>query len=241
MTALTRLALRRVPLNPTTSALPRPLCALKMAQAASMGPPLSPRETRRSGRRSAPSASASASKSPDSDQPPRDKAPSSRSVPASNPNRNRKPKQEEYEDSIDERKQYPPALAASGSGSNNANNKAKRKPKEKDKAPGAADVESASLDGQGQDPPEEDEEEQGITRCVCGSAGKFDPSSFLYPRSCPDQRMIPMLVNSWSNAKHAKCGSMGYAWVFNLKTKSTTMTTIVNCASRRCTPTFSSP
>ena len=100
-----------------------------------MGPPLSPRETRRSGRRSAPSASASTSKSPDSDQPPR------------------------------------PKDASRGPSS-----KAKRKTKDKDKERekqesnvNSGDQGLACVENQVKDPPEE--EEQGVTRCVCGSAG----------------------------------------------------------------------
>lgn len=149
-----------------------------MAQAAAMGPPLSPRETRRSGRRSAPSASASASKSPDSDQPPRDKAASSRGSHSSATIRNsRKPKLEEWEEALDG--PYPPSTGVSASGSNNGNNKAKRKTKDKDKGKaftgnGVEDVDTASADGQAPDLPEE-EEEQGITRCVCGSAGESTP------------------------------------------------------------------
>ncbi|PPQ67268.1 hypothetical protein CVT25_005852 [Psilocybe cyanescens] len=159
-----------------------------MAQAAAMGPPLSPRETRRSGRRSAPSASASASKSPDSDQPPRDKATSSRGSHSSTSIRNsRKLKLEEYEDVIEDRKQYPASTGASASGSNNGNNKAKRKTKDKDKdktflGNGGEDVDTASVDGQTQDPPEE-EEEQGITRCVCGSA-EDDPDAGEFMVQC---------------------------------------------------------
>ncbi|KAH9485419.1 Putative histone deacetylase complex subunit cti6 [Psilocybe cubensis] len=157
-----------------------------MAQASSMGPPLSPRETRRSGRRSAPSASASASKSPDSDQPPRDKVASSRGSQSSATIRNtRKLKLEEWEDAIDV--PYPPSAGASASGSNNGSNKAKRKAKDKDKSKtftsnSAEDVETASVDGQAQDLPEE-EEEQGITRCVCGSA-EDDPDAGEFMVQC---------------------------------------------------------
>ena len=142
---------------------------------ATMGPPLSPRETRRSGRRSAPSVSASTSKSPDSDQP-RQKDNSSR-VPSSSTGsggRNKRLKQEDYEEPPEERRNYP---ASSGASSvSNSTSKAKRKAKDKDKEkdkqepntnPGDQDV--LSVENQPQDPQEE--EEQGITRCVCGSAG----------------------------------------------------------------------
>ncbi|KDR75860.1 hypothetical protein GALMADRAFT_226507 [Galerina marginata CBS 339.88] len=170
-----------------------------MAQAATMGPPLSPRETRRSGRRSAPSVSASASKSPDSDQPPRDKGPSSRVTSSSSSNnRNKKLKQEEYEETIEDRKHHSAGPSVS-SGSNNGNTvnnninntKTKRKGKEKDKdkdkdkesnTATLGDAEVASTDGQAQEPPDE-EEEESITRCVCGSA-EDDPDAGEFMVQC---------------------------------------------------------
>ncbi|KAF8973232.1 hypothetical protein BDZ97DRAFT_1780242 [Flammula alnicola] len=157
-----------------------------MAQTATMGPPLSPRETRRSGRRSAPSVSASASKSPDSDQPSREKASSSRTTSSSTNNRNKKLKQEDYDDAVEDRKQHGGASAASSGSNNGSNNsKAKRKAKDKDKQPNSAnhgDADAASVDGQAQDAQEE-EEEQGITRCVCGSA-EDDPDAGEFMVQC---------------------------------------------------------
>ena len=140
-----------------------------------MGPPLSPRETRRSGRRSAPSVSASTSKSPDSDQPPRQKDTSrGPSSSTGSGGRNKRLKQEDYEEPPDERKNFP-ASSASSSVSNSIS-KAKRKVKDKDKEKdkqesnvNSGDQDVPSVENQVQDPPEE--EEQGITRCVCGSAG----------------------------------------------------------------------
>jgi hypothetical protein len=142
---------------------------------ATMGPPLSPRETRRSGRRSAPSVSASASKSPDSDQPPRTKDTSSRGPSSSTGSggRNKRLKQEDYEEPPDDRKNYPASsVASSVSNSGKAKRRAKDRDKEKDKPESnvnSGDQDLASVENQVQDPPEE--EEQGITRCVCGSAG----------------------------------------------------------------------
>ena len=145
---------------------------------ATMGPPLSPRETRRSGRRSAPSVSASTSKSPDSDQPPRQKETSSRGPSSSTGSggRNKRLKQEDYEEPTEERKNFPASSAASSV--SNSTSKAKRKAKDKDKEKdkdkqesivNSGDQDVPSVENQVQDPPEE--EEQGITRCVCGSAG----------------------------------------------------------------------
>jgi len=149
-----------------------------MAQAATMGPPLSPRETRRSGRRSAPSASTSTSKSPQPESVPQPKEkPSRPSLTTSNSNgRNRRLKQEDLEDSVGE-----PKSASNGSGARhaNANGRTKRKGKEKEKQPTTVDIVSESPVSKAKsvvsneevpaEPPEE--EEQGITRCVCGSAG----------------------------------------------------------------------
>ena len=152
------------------------LLSQQTLEMATMGPPLSPRETRRSGRRSAPSVSASTSKSPDSDQPPRQKDSSSR-VPSSSTGsvgRNKRLKQEDYEESPEDRRNYPTSSTASSV--SNSNRKAKRRTKDKDKEKdkqesnaNSGDQDAVSVENQGQDPPEE--EEQGITRCICGSAG----------------------------------------------------------------------
>ncbi|KAG9316655.1 hypothetical protein JVU11DRAFT_2709 [Chiua virens] len=147
-----------------------------MAQAATMGPPLSPRETRRSGRRSAPSASASTSKSPDSPAPepaPRTKDPSARSVPPNNNQngRTKRPKQEDTDDPIPNNKSTHP----NGSASNhaNSNGRSKRKGKEKEKPSSvdptfdpASSKQSSASTGTAE-PQDDDGEEQGITRCIC--------------------------------------------------------------------------
>ncbi|KAF8200778.1 hypothetical protein BJ912DRAFT_1122906 [Pholiota molesta] len=154
-----------------------------MAQSAAMGPPLSPRETRRSGRRSAPSISASASKSPDSDQPPREKVGSSRTAASSANNRNKKLKQEDHDDPVDDRK-HPGSTTSSGSNNGSNNSKAKRKTKDKDgdKPTSSVDADIASVEGQLQDGQDE-EEEQGITRCVCGST-EDDPDAGEFMVQC---------------------------------------------------------
>ncbi|KAG6329578.1 hypothetical protein ID866_9511 [Astraeus odoratus] len=148
-----------------------------MAQAAAMGPPLSPRETRRSGRRSGPSASASTSKSPDSlvsESAPRIKDPSSRpALSISNNNgRSKRPKQEDPDDTVPHKNSQPNGSAANHG---NTNGRAKRKGKEKERIQAtdlpiessSSKVGSSSAPG-ATEPQEEDVEEQGITRCICG-------------------------------------------------------------------------
>jgi hypothetical protein len=150
-----------------------------MAQVSLMGPPLSPRETRRSGRRSVPSGSTSTSKSPDS--------PSSESTPrppavnrsSSSTSSRKRTKQEELDDPPDESHKNPPNGTANGvTPLQNGNSRTKRKGKEKEKPVlglaidtimaerGQADL---ILDLNGD--PEAEEEEQGVTRCVCGNPG----------------------------------------------------------------------
>ncbi|KAH0827902.1 Golgi CORVET complex core vacuolar protein 8-domain-containing protein [Lanmaoa asiatica] len=150
-----------------------------MAQAATMGPPLSPRETRRSGRRSAPSASASTSKSPDSPPPesaPRTKDSSNRSAPPNNnPNpRTKRPKQEDIDDPIPNKNAH-----SNGNASNhaNSNGRSKRKGKEKEKPPSMDHLvepvpsKHSSASAGTAEPQDDDVEEQGITRCICGMNG----------------------------------------------------------------------
>jgi hypothetical protein len=140
----------------------------------SMGPPLSPRETRRSGRRSAPSISASASKSPDSDQPPpKERSNTSRTAHASANHRNKRLKQEDCDEVVDDRKHN--SASSASSGFNNGNGKGKRKGKDKHEKQSNNGV-NEEAEVVVEDPPQdtvEDEEEQGITRCVCGSSGSF--------------------------------------------------------------------
>ncbi|KAG6857677.1 hypothetical protein H0H87_004093 [Tephrocybe sp. NHM501043] len=158
-----------------------------------MGPPLSPRETRRSGRRSLPSTSTSASKSPDSDPPPRQKDfPPRPPLPSNNSNgRQKRLKQEDIDDAVDDRKN-PPAPSTSSTSSTTTTTAAagrnKRKPKDKDKDKQVTlepihvthNIESP------QNPPLDapEEEEQGITRCVCGSTGEDDPDAGEFMVQC---------------------------------------------------------
>lgn len=154
-----------------------------MAQAATMGPPLSPREIRRSGRRSAPSASTSASKSPDSDLPPRQKENSQRPPQSSSTSARKQRLKEDTEEHADDRKHATTALhPTTTSNSNSANTKGKRKNKEKDKQRLSIDVSAETLQEPADDKAMEpvEEEEQGITRCVCGSNGMWHTLFFPY-------------------------------------------------------------
>lgn len=148
-----------------------------MAQAITMGPPPSPRETRRSGRRSAPSASASTSKSPDSpasESTPRNKD-SSRPALSNGPSngRSKRPKQEDHDDGLPHKNGH---VNGSAPTHGTANGRAKRKGKEKEKAQQTSDLPIESISSKlgsssatgTAEPHEEDAEEQGITRCICG-------------------------------------------------------------------------
>ncbi|KAF8734984.1 hypothetical protein AX14_002999, partial [Amanita brunnescens Koide BX004] len=140
-----------------------------------MGPPLSPREPRRSGRRSAPFVAAS--RSPDSEPLPRHKdlLPRPALAPANSASRKR-PKQEDHDDP-DDRKNGLSLSTPSAPGSSNG--RAKRKPKDKDKDKQVAILDNApdtSTPLPEDVPPDAaEDEEQGITRCVCGSTGASSP------------------------------------------------------------------
>lgn len=162
-----------------------------MAQAATMGPPLSPREIRRSGRRSAPSASTSASKSPDSDLPPKQKEPTQRPSQSSSLSARNKRAKEDPEEHSDDRKHAaatthtpttttPSATTLTGGKGKRKNNR------EKDKNRLSIDVTAEAL----QEPPDDksveavDEEEQGVTRCVCGSTGEDEADAGEFMVQC---------------------------------------------------------
>lgn len=163
-----------------------------MAQVATMGPPLSPRETRRSGRRSVPSGSTSASKSPDS--------PSSESAPrlptvnrsSSSASSRKRTKQEDLDDPPDDSHKTGSNGTPNGVPplQQNGNGRTKRKGKEKEKPVLNLAIDSIIAEGEQADivlevsgDPDAEEEEQGVTRCVCGNAG-IPPSllwSFILP------------------------------------------------------------
>ena len=143
-----------------------------MANAAVMGPPPSPKEPRRSGRRSLPSGSNSKSPagSPAADSAPKAKENVQRPPPPTpnSSNKNRRGKQEEHDDALEDRKN-----GANGNG----NARAKRKGKDKnivtmdsaENTLGEDEHGDALLEEGGLDPEGEDEE-GGITRCICGAS-----------------------------------------------------------------------
>ena len=192
-----------------------------------MGPPLSPRETRRSGRRSAPSGSTSTSKSPDS--------PSSESAPrlpvvnrsSSSVSSRKRTKQDDLDDPPDE------SLKNVSNGTPNAlpplqngNGRTKRKGKEKEKPVLNLAIESIMAEGEHPDvvleltgDPDAEEEEQGVTRCVCGNAGMLlscsRPAVVFYHwqpslgvDSSSGTRFLEIsLPIGWGTARFAKSGA----------------------------------
>ncbi|KAH9167545.1 hypothetical protein EDB89DRAFT_1967822 [Lactarius sanguifluus] len=157
-----------------------------MAQVAMMGPPLSPRETRRSGRRSAPSGSTSTSKSPDSpnsESAPRLLAPPNRS--SSSTSSRKRTKQEDIDDPPDDSHKNTPNGTTNGvTPLLNGNGRTKRKGKEKEKPVLGLAIDSIIAEGEQtdivldlNDGPDVEEEEQGVTRCVCGNAGDDEESA----------------------------------------------------------------
>ncbi|KAJ3919430.1 hypothetical protein F5877DRAFT_90032 [Lentinula edodes] len=154
-----------------------------------MGPPLSPRETRRSGRRSGPSLSNS--HSPESDISPRLKEPAQRppliSTASGSNGRHKRPKQEDTDDLTEDRKNGTAhSVSTSSNSSTQGSTKSKRKPKEKlpppeetsdTTKPPLLPPEMAASEGQ------EEEEEGGITRCVCGNT-EDDPDAGEFMVQC---------------------------------------------------------
>ncbi|KAJ4483376.1 hypothetical protein J3R30DRAFT_3448050 [Lentinula aciculospora] len=154
-----------------------------------MGPPLSPRETRRSGRRSGPSLS----HSPESDISPRLKEPAQRppllsTLSGGSNGRHKRPKQEDVDDLVEDRKNgAAQSVSTSSNSSTQGSTKSKRKPKEKEKPPReeSSDIlqppspEMTAVERQGAD----EEEEGGITRCICGNT-EDDPDAGEFMVQC---------------------------------------------------------
>lgn len=135
-----------------------------------MGPPLSPRETRRSGRRSAQSASGSGSKSPDSQNSESATHRASRETSAHRPlhnsnGRSKRLKQEELDDAVGDE-------AAAGGGTPTTT-RGKRKTKEKMSDLVIDEKHTGDRTGLDATAGEGVEEEPSVTRCVCGSTGKI--------------------------------------------------------------------
>lgn len=158
---------------------------LPMAQAALMGPPLSPREPRRSGRR-APAPISTSSLTPDSPRPPDSPAsahtfsrkenghrPTLSSANSSGSGRSkRSAKPDDQDDPHNALQEHPQNATTRTSPPTNPKNK--RKPKDKERPPPiqilAVSLPSAPEiveDGE-VDPIPGDEEDSSVTRCICG-------------------------------------------------------------------------
>ena len=142
-----------------------------MANVATMGPPPSPKEPRRSGRRPAPSSSKSPAGSPPSEATPKSKDAASRpSLNTSHSNgRNKRAKNEDIDEPLEE-------LPKNGVNGNGGASRSKRKGKDKEKMALVVEIppdeNQESADPVGDDglaENGEDEEEGGITRCICAS------------------------------------------------------------------------
>ncbi|KAI0709567.1 hypothetical protein C8T65DRAFT_649163 [Cerioporus squamosus] len=160
-----------------------------MANVPTMGPPPSPKEPRRSGRRPAPSSSKSPAGSPPSEPNPKSKDNAPR--PPLNTNhsngRNKRAKNEELDEPLEE-----PHIARNGVSTNGGSVRTKRKAKEKDKIPlsllipndeNDGNPEAIGDDGAGETG-EGDEEEGGITRCICQKYGEEDPDQAEFMVQC---------------------------------------------------------
>lgn len=149
-----------------------------MANVATMGPPPSPKEPRRSGRRPAPSSSKSPVGSPPSEAnpaPPKNKDPAGR--PSHNPPhsngaaRNKRAKNEDLDEPLEE-------LHKNGVTNNGGSLRSKRKGKDKEKISLVVEIPNNDNDGNleavaddGTEENGDDEEEGGITRCICQKYG----------------------------------------------------------------------
>ncbi|KIP06985.1 hypothetical protein PHLGIDRAFT_30230 [Phlebiopsis gigantea 11061_1 CR5-6] len=161
-----------------------------MANVATMGPPPSPKEPRRSGRRSVPSASTSKSPtgSPTTESAPKPKDnPQRPPLPlSSSSSRSKRAKNEELDEPLEENPKNgingtTPAPAVNG--------RAKRKGKEKEKGltidiPVDEDHPKASSSTTGADVQEEEEEEAGVTRCICQESGHDESEASEFMAEC---------------------------------------------------------
>lgn len=152
-----------------------------MANVATMGPPPSPKEPRRSGRRPMPSSSKSPAGSPPSEAAPKPKDHASK--PSLNPShtngRTKRAKNEDIDEPLEE-------LPKNGVNGNGGASRSKRKGKEKEKMAlvvtipqneNQENVELVGEDGVGETG--EDEEEGGVTRCICAWLAPFHPRRSL--------------------------------------------------------------
>ena len=154
----------------------RPLFLTVMANVPPMGPPPSPKEPRRSGRRSVPSHSSSKSPapSPDPESAPRLKE-SRPTLSSFSSSRSKRSKQEEVDESFEDMPKPPT------NHQNNGRNKRKPKDKQSTPTPSSIDTNHTQKDPRVSEEPADTsaQEEEGITRCICGNAGSF--ASRPYP------------------------------------------------------------
>ncbi|TBU42935.1 hypothetical protein BD309DRAFT_865266 [Dichomitus squalens] len=143
-----------------------------------MGPPPSPKEPRRSGRRPAPSSSKSPAGSPPSEAnpaatKPKDAPgrPSSNSSHSNGSVRNKRAKNEDLDEPLEE-------LHKNGVNTNGGSLRSKRKGKDKEKIALVVEIPNNDNDGgleavadDGAEENGEDEEEGGVTRCICQKYG----------------------------------------------------------------------
>ncbi|RDX54850.1 hypothetical protein OH76DRAFT_844616 [Lentinus brumalis] len=160
-----------------------------MANVAAMGPPPSPKEPRRSGRRPAPSSSKSPAGSPPSEVNPKSKDNAPR--PSLNPNhsngRSKRAKNEEFDEPLEE-----VPTVRNGVSTNGGSVRTKRKAKEKDRIPLSLLIPSDDIDGNTEavgddgagETGEGEEEEGGITRCICQKYGEEDPDQGEFMVQC---------------------------------------------------------
>ncbi|KAI0745154.1 hypothetical protein C8Q76DRAFT_702806 [Earliella scabrosa] len=156
-----------------------------MANVATMGPPPSPKEPRRSGRRQAPSSSKSPAGSPPSEANPKSKDnPNRASVnPAHTNGRNKRAKNEELDEPIED-------LHRNGVTSNGGQSRSKRKGREKDKISLALEIpddpdnnpEGNGDEGVGENG--DDEDEAGVTRCICQKYGEEENEQSEFMVQC---------------------------------------------------------
>ena len=168
-----------------------------MANVPPMGPPPSPKEPRRSGRRSVPSHSSSKSPAP---SPHPESAPRLKenrpALSSSSSSRSKRSKQEEIDESFEDVPKPP---------TNHQNNgRNKRKPKDKQSTPTPASIDNnhTPKDARVSEEPADTsaQEEEGITRCICGNAGS------LTLRPCPAllTSFFPFTLSQRMNLTRAK-------------------------------------
>ena len=212
-----------------------------MANVATMGPPPSPKEPRRSGRRPAPSSSKSPAGSPPSEanpaaSKPKDASgrPSLNSSHNNGSGRNKRAKNEELDEPLEE-------LHKNGVNANGGPPRSKRKGKDKDKIALVVEIPNDDVDGGleavADDGVEEngEDEEGGVTRCICqkyGASRRVDRRKRI-ANSLSQAKKTTNRANSWSNARYARRGSTDNVCTTQLLT-SCPITTSARTADQTC-------